>query len=123
MKTSIPQDSDSSSCSGEVTPGKPFKWQNAKLISFGVTPTGYISIGIVPMGVIAIGVVPMGVISIGAVAMGAIAAGFVSMGMVAFGGVSMSNLTGHQGGHKATPTSAPVVTPETKPHSHDSHNH
>lgn len=123
MKTSTPQDSETSQCSGDATPGKPFKWQNAKLIAFGVTPTGYISIGIVPMGVVAIGIVPMGVISIGAVAMGAIAAGFVSMGMVAFGGVSMSNLTGHQGGHKAAPVSEPATLQEAKPHSHDSHQH
>ena len=61
MKTSIDQESETSQCSDNTT-GKTFKWQNAKLISFGITPTGYISIGIVPMGVVAIWIVPMGVI-------------------------------------------------------------
>lgn len=112
MKTSLEPESEISQCS-ENTDGKTFKWQNAKLISFGITPTGYISIGIVPMGVIAIGIVPMGVISIGTVAMGAIASGFVSMGMLAFGGVSMSWFNGHQG-HQPV---APMTTPES-PHHH-----
>ena len=39
-----------------------------KLISIGISPTGYISIGIAPMGIIAIGIVPMGLISFGTVA-------------------------------------------------------
>lgn len=80
-----------------VTNSQTRAWYQAKLISIGITPTGYIAIGIVPMGIISIGIVPMGVISIGTVAMGAIAAGFVSMGLATFGGVSMSLLNGHQG--------------------------
>jgi len=115
MKIPVPQESETSQCS-EIPVGNKFKWQNAKLISFGITPTGYISIGIVPMGVIAIGIVPMGVISIGTVAMGAIASGFVSMGIVAFGGTSMSWFNGHQGNHPATPTAIPA--PEEHHHHH-----
>jgi len=111
MKTSIDQESETSQRSDNGA-GKTFKWQNAKLISFGITPTGYISIGIVPMGVVAIGIVPMGVISIGTVAMGAIAAGVVSMGMVAVGGVSMSWFNGHQG-HQPV---APMTSPESQNH-------
>ena len=61
-----------------------------KLISIGISPTGYISIGIAPMGIIAIGIVPMGLISFGTVAMGAVATGLVSMGIAAFGIESMS---------------------------------
>ena len=108
METPIQEDSEISQCS-EIPVNNKLKWKNAKLISFGITPTGYISIGIVPMGVIAIGIVPMGVISIGTVAMGAIASGFVSMGIVAFGGVSMSWFNGHQGNNEVVPTAAPEV--------------
>ncbi|GBF82554.1 hypothetical protein AsFPU1_3984 [Aphanothece sacrum FPU1] len=63
-----------------------------KLISIGITPTGYIAIGVTPMGIIAIGIVPMGIISFGAVAMGTIATGVVSMGIAAFGVETMSLL-------------------------------
>lgn len=82
------------------------KWYEAKLFSFGITPTGYIAVGVAPMGILAIGIVPMGVVSIGMVGMGAIAAGFVSMGMVAFGEVNMSYFGGHKGGtgHGAVPS-------------------
>ncbi|MGL5035763.1 MAG: hypothetical protein ACRC6M_18405 [Microcystaceae cyanobacterium] len=90
------------------------KWYQAKLISVGITPTGYIAIGVVPMGIVAIGIVPMGVISIGTVAMGAIAAGFVSMGMLTFGQVSMS-LNGHQGVHP--PQNMPAI-PQGEHHNH-----
>ena len=116
MKTSLEPESETSQCSENAT-GKAFKWQNAKLISFGITPTGYISIGIVPMGVIAIGIVPMGVISIGTVAMGAIASGFVSMGIFAFGGVSMSWFNGHQGHQQV----APITPPENPTHHQHQH--
>lgn len=115
MKISIPQESETPQRS-ELPAGKTFRWQNAKLISFGITPTGYISIGIVPMGVIAIGIVPMGVISIGTVAMGAIASGFVSMGIVTFGGVSMSWFNGHQASHQIAPIADPV--PKNSQHQH-----
>jgi hypothetical protein len=94
---------DSLDCSA-VDPSR--KWYQAKLFSFGITPTGYIAVGIAPMGVVAIGVVPMGVISIGTVAMGVISAGFVSMGIMAFGDVSMSKLGGHKGGQAHHPAPA-----------------
>jgi hypothetical protein len=119
METPINSPSESA-----VTQGKPKKWYDAKLISFGITPTGYIAIGIAPMGVISIGIVPMGVISIGTVAMGAIAAGFVSMGLITFGEVSMSWLKGHQGVHnkqttQTTPTTEPKSSDNPTPHHHD----
>ncbi|MFM1842310.1 MAG: hypothetical protein RLZZ490_1046 [Cyanobacteriota bacterium] len=97
---------DSLEC-GAVDPSR--KWYQAKLFSFGITPTGYIAVGIAPMGVVAIGVVPMGVISIGTVAMGVISAGFVSMGIAAFGDVSMSKLGGHKGGKAHHPVPAQQV--------------
>ncbi|MEY2985228.1 MAG: hypothetical protein RLZZ568_1845 [Cyanobacteriota bacterium] len=98
---------------GAVDPSR--KWYQAKLFSFGITPTGYIAVGIAPMGVVAIGIVPMGVVSIGTVAMGVISAGFVSMGIAAFGDVSMSTLGGHKGGnaHHSVPTETMPVTGET----------
>jgi hypothetical protein len=99
----------------------PKKWYEAKLISVGITPTGYIAIGVVPMGVVSIGVVPMGVVSLGLVSMGAIAAGFVSMGIAAFGGVSMSTLNGHQGGHRPAveqPATKPMTPNPTTEHHH-----
>lgn len=94
---------DSLEC-GAADPSR--KWYQAKLFSFGITPTGYIAVGIAPMGVVAIGIVPMGVISIGTVAMGVISAGFVSMGIAAFGDVSMSKLGGHKGGQAHQPVPA-----------------
>ena len=101
----------------------PKKWYEAKLISVGITPTGYIAIGIVPMGVVSIGVVPMGVVSLGLVSMGAIAAGFVSMGIAAFGGVSMSTLNGHQGGHRPQMVQPAQNNPTSPPGSMSGHEH
>lgn len=88
--------------------------QKRKLISIGITPTGYIAIGIAPMGIIAIGVVPMGLISFGAVAMGTIATGMVTMGIAAFGVETMSlvNLGRWQVG---------PVEIKAEPHDHNHH--
>jgi hypothetical protein len=101
------------------------KWYQARLFSFGITPTGYVAVGVAPMGVVAIGIVPMGVISVGMVGMGAIAAGFVTMGMVAFGDVSMSYFGGHKGGkgHGAVPAQdMPMMDkPMEKPMDHSNH--
>ncbi len=99
------------------------KWYQAKLLSVGITPCGYIAIGIAPMGVISIGIAPMGVISIGTVAMGAIAAGFVSMGMVTFGEVSMSYFGGHRGmkPHSAPPAQETPPKESGSVHQHPSH--
>jgi hypothetical protein len=99
-------------------PSRP--WYHAKLISVGITPTGYIAIGVVPMGIISIGIVPMGVVSIGTVAMGAIAAGFVSMGLATFGGVSMSLLNGHQ---TLNSPQNPAVIQDSQPTEPPNHNH
>jgi len=110
-------------CSG-MDPSR--KWYQARLFSFGITPTGYIAVGVAPMGVVAIGIVPMGVISIGMVGMGAIAAGFVTMGMVSFGQVSMSYFGGHKGGqgHGSVPTQEMPMTEGEIDHSkHEHHNH
>jgi hypothetical protein len=99
-------------------PSRP--WYHAKLISVGITPTGYIAIGVVPMGIISIGIVPMGVVSIGTVAMGAIAAGFVSMGLATFGGVSMSLLNGHQ---TLNSPQNPAVIQDSQPTEPPNHHH
>jgi len=112
MQTPLSSPCDTSEPTTETTQTR--KWYQAKLISVGITPTGYIAIGIVPMGVVAIGIVPMGVVSIGTVAMGAIAAGFVSMGMLTFGQVSMS-LNGHQGVH---PSQNMPTMPQSEHHHH-----
>ncbi|EAZ90891.1 hypothetical protein [Crocosphaera chwakensis] len=90
-----------------------------KLISIGITPTGYISIGVAPMGIVAIGIVPMGLISFGTVAMGTIAGGLVSMGVISVGIETMSlvNLGKWQVG---------PVEIRSEPHdhtNHDSHQH
>lgn len=116
---------DSLEC-GAVNPSR--KWYQAKLFSFGITPTGYIAVGIAPMGVVAIGIVPMGVISIGTVAMGVISAGFVSMGIMAFGDVSMSKFGGHKGGKAHQPVPAQQMPAmEGSEHNHTmpnaEHNH
>ncbi|MDJ0659459.1 MAG: hypothetical protein QNJ42_08200 [Crocosphaera sp.] len=85
-----------------------------KLISIGITPTGYIAIGIAPMGIVAIGIVPMGLISFGSVAMGTIATGLVSMGVVSVGVETMSliNLGRWQVG---------PVEIRSEPHNHTNH--
>ncbi|QHV01564.1 hypothetical protein [Synechocystis sp. CACIAM 05] len=122
IETKSPENNQSLDCS---SPDPSRKWYQARLFSFGITPTGYVAVGVAPMGVVAIGIVPMGVISVGMVGMGAIAAGFVTMGMVAFGEVNMSYFGGHKGGkgHGAVPTQEMPMTdkPMEKPMEHSNH--
>lgn len=116
IKTDPQKSTQPLDCSG-MDPSR--KWYQARLFSFGITPTGYIAVGVAPMGVVAIGIVPMGVISIGMVGMGAIAAGFVTMGMVAFGEVNMSYFGGHKGGkgHGSVPAQEMPVMESPRDHS------
>ncbi len=118
LETKPPENNQSLDCSGMDSSRK---WYQARLFSFGITPTGYIAVGVAPMGVVAIGIVPMGVISIGMVGMGAIAAGFVSMGMVAFGEVNMSYFGGHKGGkgHGSVPAQEMPVMEKPMNHNHN----
>lgn len=118
LETKPPENNQPLDCSG-MDPSR--KWYQAKLFSFGITPTGYIAVGVAPMGVVAIGIVPMGVISIGMVGMGAIAAGFVTMGMVAFGEVNMSYFGGHKGGKGHSPVPAQEMPTQGKPMDHSNH--
>jgi hypothetical protein len=124
LETKPSEDNQSMDC-GNANPSR--KWYQARLFSFGITPTGYVAVGVAPMGVVAIGIVPMGVISVGMVGMGAIAAGFVTMGMVAFGEVNMSYFGGHKGGkgHGVVPVQQMPITdkPMEKPMDQGNHNH
>ncbi len=98
----------------DIQPTGECSQKKKKLISIGITPTGYIAIGIAPMGIIAIGIVPMGLISIGTVAMGTMATGLVSMGVASFGIETMSlvNLGRWQIG---------PVEIKSEPHNHQNH--
>ena len=98
----------------EIQPTGECSQNKKKLISVGITPTGYIAIGVAPMGIVAIGIVPMGFISFGTVAMGTIATGLVSMGVVSVGLETMSlvNLGRWQVG---------PIEVKSEPHNHQNH--